>query len=340
MAGQQNIYESLKGYPANPYIMGGPQNRMTRPGMQQQGQPGQANIMGGGMGLIPGQGGSAGLFSGGGGNSGWWSAPEWRGGGGGSGQAWANKNYSQPWLDSVKQMYGYYGNSMNQIEDEWGAAKPGSMADMWKGYMQGSPELEQMEYNRALARLKGQTGTAQQGLAGSMGAMRGGMDSGAYAQGMGDINRQLLQGTGEIATQAAMKNLADRETRQKQLIDYTQGDVNNQMGWLQGLTGARQGNMQGYQGWMGQMMPYEQFNIQEPARQAAEMNDARFKRAMAEEQMNAQRRNEMGGWFDRMTGWQGQQGNQYYGGQGQWGNYQGNRGQAVLGGYGPQWTGY
>jgi hypothetical protein len=229
---------------------------------------------------------------------------------------------------------------MDQINQEWGGAKPQSLADMWQGYMQGSPELEQMEYNRALSRLKGQTGTAQQGLMGSMGAMRGGMDSGAYAQGMGDINRQLLQGTGEIATQAAMKNLQDREGRQRQMIDYTQADIGNRQGWLQGMEGARNNMMQGYQGWMGQMMPYEQFNIQYPMELANKAQEAKYQRAMAEESVNAQRRQEGMGWLDRLQNWQGQQGNQYYGGQGQYLGYQGNRGQAMLGGYGPQWTGY
>jgi len=46
------------------------------------------------------------------------------------------------------------------------------------------------------------------------------------------------------------------------------------------------------------------------------------------------------GWLNNLMGYQGQQGQQYYQGQGNYQNYNANRGQAQLGGYGNQWLGY
>jgi hypothetical protein len=148
-----------------------------------------------------------------------------------------------------------------------------------------------------------------------------------------------------------MKNIADQERRQQELIGYTGQDIGNQMGWLQGLTGAegtdwanylqgqgqgfnqQLGALQGQSGWMGQMIPYEQWNIQAPY----EMG---MQGAMNEEQVNAARRGESAGWFDRLMNWQNQQAGQYYTGQGQYGGYQGQRGNAILPGYDPSWLGW
>jgi len=148
--------------------------------------------------------------------------------------------------------------------------------------------------------------------------MRGGNRGGALQAGIQDLNRQLMGGTMDIATQQAMQNLADRERRQQQLIGYTGQDIANRMGAGQAM-----------QGWLGQMLPMEQYAINAP-----------FERSLAEEQVNANRRAESMGWLDKLMQYQNQQANQYYQGQGNWLGYQGQRGQNILGGYQPQWLGW
>jgi hypothetical protein len=133
----------------------------------------------------------------------------------------------------------------------------------------------------------------------------------------------------------------------KTLLGYQQQDIGNKMGWLQGMTGAmgqdttgKQGYLGLNQNWMNSMIPYEQWNIQTPINFQNEAQAARWNQAMAQENINANRRGEAMGWLNSLMGYQGQQGQQYYQGQGNYQNYNANRGQAQLGGYGNQWLGY
>lgn len=272
--------------------------------------------------------------------SGYWTAPAATGKAKQKGYEWAQKNYSPDFLANLEQANQRFAGSVDQTRQDWQGIKPQSMADMWQGYMQGSPELEQMQYNQALARLKGQMGTAQQGLMSQAGSRQGGGYGGMFAGGMEDINRQFLQGTGQIATQQAMQQIQDREARQKQLIDYTGQDINNMGGWMQGMTGAGQTALQGYGGWVGQMIPYEQYNIQMPIKLAQQQAELAMKKAGMEEQINASRRAETMGWLDRLQGWDQQQAGQFYGGQNAWQGYNQNAGNQQMGGYGPQWLPY
>jgi len=238
------------------------------------------------------------------------------GGGGGvgpGGPGWANKMYSPEFLRAMKGMYGAYDEAIGGMP---------SLADMYSGYLEGSPELEQMEYNRALARMRGQAGASRQGLTTSMAGMRGGAGSGAYAGGLGDIERGLMGGQQELSIQQMMKNLSEREARQRQLIDYTGQDWANKMGGL-----GAQG------GWINSMLPYEQFNIQFPAEYGLQNRQLGLQSRGLEDQI-------AGGWFDRLMNWQGQQGGQYYGGQQDWLGYKGMQGDATLGGYDPRWLQY
>lgn len=293
----------------------------------------------------------------GGGAGGYWTAPNVSYGGGAgaqSGADWAKANYSPELMKSISGMYGLLDKNLGNIPstaDIWRGGQPQSLADMYRGFMETDPRLEQMEYNRALSRLKGQTGTARRSLDTMAASRRGGAGAGGYQGGIDQINRALLSGTGEIATAQAMKNMADRERKQAELIGYTQGDITNQMGWLGGLTSAMGTDWQAKQqalgskaGWAGQMIPFEQFNIQTPYNRAAAASAGSANLAMRKAQMeneeNYRRRQEGMGWLDRLMGWQGQQAGQYYTGQGQYGGYQGQRGQNILGGYGPQWLPY
>jgi hypothetical protein len=126
-----------------------------------------------------------------------------------------------------------------------------------------------------------------------------------------------------------MKHLADQESRQRQMIEYTQGDINNRQGWQQGYGGFMQGQL-----------PYEQFTIQEPARLAAQAQANALKKQMAIEQINAQRRAETMGYMQNYYG-AGQQGveNQYQG-QNAWQNYQGQQAGAWGNVYNPSWNPY
>jgi len=252
-----------------------------------------------------------------GGSSGWWTPPT----GAdikslrrtGTGEAFLQKNMSPQWIGARENVY----NSYQQ--------QPQSLADLWQGYMQGNPELEQMDYNQALARIKGQAATAQQGL--MAGLPPGGMDSGAFAGGLADIQRQFGQGVGELGIQQYMKALQDRETRQRAMIDYANQDIANRMGW-----------QQGYGGWVNQMFPVEQWAQMYPRQLAQQAASAQFNRALAIEQQNMARRNEAMGWLDKAMDWRGQGARDYYGGQGQWLNYGGQRGSAIAGGYGGGWS--
>ena len=251
---------------------------------------------------------------------GYWTPPGGGGGGGMGGPGWANKMYSPEFLTGMKGMYGAYDQAM--------AGMP-SLAGMYQGYLEGNPELEQMQYNQALARMRGQGGAARESLTRGMAGRRGGAGAGAYAARMGDIGRSLMGGEQELAISQMMRNMAEREGRQEKLIGYTGQDWANKMGGL-----GQQG------GWVGSMLPYEQFNIQFPAEYGLQKGAQGLQRSALEEQINAGRRAESAGWLDRLMGWQGQLGGQYYAGQGDEMGYAGMRGEAELGGYDPRWLGY
>lgn len=279
-------------------------------------------------------------------SSGWWQAPSpnIRST---KGYEWAKQQYSPQFLRGVQNMYGLMGQNVGEQPDiagEWRTNQPGSLAEKYQTLMGGNPELEQMQYNQALARLKGQTGTAQQNLTRAAGTRRGGAGYGGFESGQNEINQALLTGTQDIATQQAMQNIMNRRAEQENLLGYEAQDITNQQGWLGGLSNAmnqdwanRQSALNMYGGWLGQMMPYEQYNIQTPRSWATQAANKRMRNALQEEQVNRARREETAGWFDRLMGWQNQMANQYYGGQGQWTGYQGNRGRQILGGYDPSW---
>jgi hypothetical protein len=290
-----------KQYPANPYI--------NPPSLGQfQGVPLQYQQVDAGAGAAPP---NPTTIPGGG----YYKAPG--GGGGPAGYGWAKNMYSPDFLNSMKDMYGQYQKNLGNVPN---------LAGQYQQYLQQSPELEQMQYNQALARLKGQMGTAQQQLMAGAGARRGGGEGGWLLQGQQDLNRQLMSGTSQIAAQQAMQNLADQERRMQQYLGYQQGDWANQ----QGALGASSG-------WLNQMMPFEQFNIQWPQQYGLQQGQLGLARSAQEEQINAARRAEQMGWLDRLLGLQGQLGGQYYQGQGDWENYKNMQGGNVLQGYTPQW---
>ena len=288
--------------------------------------------------------------------NGYWKAPTSP-----AGYKWAKDQYSPQLQKSIKGMYGGWQDLVDQpgidmsklpqTAEEWRNYKPKSLADMYSGFMEQNPEYEQSQFNQAMERVRGAGGGATQNLMNIAAARRGGGSYGGLDNSMDEINRAVMEGTMDISTAQAMKNIADQERRQQELIGYTGQDIGNQMGWLQGLTGAegtdwanylqgqgqgfnqQLGALQGQSGWMGQMIPYEQWNIQAPY----EMG---MQGAMNEEQVNAARRGESAGWFDRLMNWQNQQAGQYYTGQGQYGGYQGQRGNAILPGYDPSWLGW
>lgn len=282
------------------------------------------------------------------GGGGWWTPP--RGAGkirSTKGSQWAQGQYSPQFLQGVNKMYGLLGGNIGAQPNTagvWQQYQPGSLAGQYQSIMGSNPEFERMQYNQALSQLKGQVGTATQNLQRAAGARQGGAGYGGYDTGLNQISQGLLKGTQDIATQQAMQNIMNRKAEQQNLLGYQAQDIANQQGWLGGYANAmnqdwanRQGALNMYGGWMGQMLPYEQFNITTPrswANQAANMS---MRNALQTEQVNAARRNEAAGWFDRMLGWQNQQANQYYGGQGQWAGYQGNRAGNILGGYDPSW---
>jgi len=241
--------------------------------------------------------------AGAGGELGWWETPKI------NGAAFAEGAYSPEFLQAQKNLYGWFGDLTNQVPN---------LAGQYQGYLEQSPLLEQTQYNQALSRLKGQYGTAMQGLATQAGAVRGGNRGGAMQFGLQDLGRQLMSGTRDIATTQAMNNLAQREERQRTLLGFMNQDWANKLGAGQAA-----------QGWLGQMAPTEQFNIQMP-----------YQMALDQENINAGRRNEAMGWMNNLMNWQNQQANQYYGGQGNWLNYQNMYGNAILGGYTPQWLGW
>ena len=138
-----------------------------------------------------------------------------------------------------------------------------------------------------------------------------------------------MGGEQQLAIDQMMNQMSQREGQQQQLLGYMGTDYANQ---LQGL--GAQG------GWINSMFPYEQYNIEKPAQLKAQAQASALNRATAEESINAQRRAEAMGWVDRAMGWQGQLGGQYYGGQGDWLDYTGQRGAAELGGYDPSWLQY
>jgi len=123
-------YNDLNNYPANPYIMAPkPANTTTpTPGSTPTPAPTAQSPAGAG-------------------GEGYWTGPQANAG------AWAAQAFSPEFNQARQQMYGWFGNAMNNMP---------SLANMYQGYLQQSPLLEQTQYNQALARLKGQYGTAMQ----------------------------------------------------------------------------------------------------------------------------------------------------------------------------------
>jgi len=284
------------------------------------------------------------------------------------GWQWAQKQYSPQFLKSVENTYGGWqglvdqpGIDMTQLPrtaEEWRNYKPTSLADMYKGFTEKNPLMEQTQYNQAMERVRGAGGGAIQGLMNMAAARPGGASYGGFDNSVDQINKAMMEGGMDVATQQAMQNIAEQQANQEKLIGYTGQDIGNQMGWLQGLTGAQGtdwsnylagmgqnfnqqlGALQGQSGWLGQMTPYEQFNIQTPRQWAAQQAAANSAAAMNEERINAARRGETMGWLDKLMQWQNQGANQYYGGQQDWLNYGHQRGDAELGGYNPSWLGW
>jgi hypothetical protein len=227
---------------------------------------------------------------------------------------------------AAKNIYSWYPQMMQAMQQQYQQAQPGSLAEQYKQYLAGSPELEQMQYNQALARLKGQMGTGTQQLMTAAGARRGGGEGGFMLGGLEDLNRQYMGGVRDIATTQAMNELAQREQREQNYLNYMQGDINNQQGWLGNMFGNLQGAMGGYGGFLGQ----QQQN------QVAQGQLGLANRTL-QEQINQNQINNMGSWMDRLMALQGQQGNQFYQGQNDWLNYGANRAGNILQGYTPQW---
>jgi hypothetical protein len=303
MAQGGSAYRDLGDYPANPFI----QQRQTFAQSQANQAKTQAAASGG-----------AGMFNtgeAGSGGGGWWTPTMPNTSNIKSGQEWATKNLSKNFMGGMGQMYESY------------QQPPKSLAEMYQGMMAGNPELEDIERNRALALVKGQAGTAQQMM--MRGLAPGGMDSGAYMGGMADILRNMQSGIGDVGIQAYMKNLADRETRQKQMIDYSQADIGNKLGW-----------QQGYGGWMQQMLPYEQWTVQYPEQLRQQRASAALNRQMAIEQINAQRRGEAMGWLGQLGNLGQNAVENQYTGQNAWQGYQGQQAGAYGQVYNPQWNPY
>jgi len=280
---------------------------------------------------------------------GWWKAPDMSINPQSS-QKFAQKNYSQDYLGGLKDVYGGFKENLGMVPDtagQWRDYQPQSLAELYRSGLGDLGSMEQESYNQALSRLKGAYGGAQGGLMNSLAARRGGAGSGALMAGQEALGRQYMGGAQDIVTQQAMQKIADEERRLSEAMGYESTDIGNQMGWLQGLTGAmgqdwgaRQQALSGYGGWMNSQLPYEQFNITMPWQQAKDKTQGRLAAKSAEERMNAARRNEAMNNLNALMGWQGQQGGQYGQGMNQYLNYQNQRGGATLGGYQPNWYSY
>jgi len=227
------------------------------------------------------------------------------------GYEWAKEMYSPQLLDYINKMYG-------EVSQE-----PKSLEDMYQGFLEKNPALEQIQYNQALARLKGQQTASTESLNRAMSTRRGGAESGGYINSLEDIARTYGRGVQDIATNQAVRNMTEQEARQQNLIGYAGQDIANRQDWL-GTMG----------GWAGQVMPFEQWNIQTPHDWAYQKAGFNLNDAVIQEQINAARRGETMGWLTSLMNWQNQLGSQYYTGQGQWGDYQNTRGGNILPGYG------
>ena len=324
---------------ANPYI----QPVQPKAQIQPTGNPNPSGINLNGAGTPPGM--AAPTSPGGG----WWNAPDMSINPVSS-QKFAQKNYSPQYLGGLQDVYGGFKENLGMVPDtagQWRDAQPKSLAELYRSGVGDLGSMEQEAYNQALSRLKGAYGGAQGGLMNSMAARRGGAGSGAFMAGQADLGRQYMGGAQDIVTNQAMQNIANQERRLTEGMGYESTDIGNQMGWLQGMTGAmgqdwgaRQEALGGYGGWMNSQLPYEQFNITTPWAQAAEQRAGQLAGQTAEERINAQRRAEGMGNLNALMGWQGQLGGQYGQGQNAWLNYQNQAGQANLGGYQPNWYNY
>lgn len=276
--------------------------------------------------------------SSGSGTSGWWSSPAVSYAPKSSGNAWAQQNLSPNYMGGLGNVYGQYEQLGPQMDEDWAGAQPKSLADLYQGYTEGNPELEQMQYNQALARLKGQMGTGMQNLMGAAGARMGGANSGMFQGGLEDLNRGFMQGVGQIGIAQAMKQMEDRERRQKEYIGYQGQDIANKQGWLQNMTQAKLGGLGQYGQFVQGQFPMEQWSIQYPKQMAMQAASAKSNRAAQEEQINAQRRAEAWGQMQYMNeqAWKQKEfdANNYYRGQQGWLDYGGQRGAAILPGYG------
>lgn len=244
------------------------------------------------------------------GTSGWWTPPT-ADLSSPPGYEWAKEMYSPQLLDYINKMYG-------EVSQE-----PKSLEDMYQGFLEKNPALEQIQYNQALARLKGQQTASTESLNRAMSTRRGGAESGGYINSLEDIARTYGRGVQDIATNQAVRNMTEQEARQQNLIGYAGQDIANRQDWL-GTMG----------GWAGQVMPFEQWNIQTPHDWAYQKAGFNLNDAVIQEQINAARRGETMGWLTSLMNWQNQLGSQYYTGQGQWGDYQNTRGGNILPGYG------
>jgi hypothetical protein len=281
MAAATNAYGDLMQYPANPYINSVNQQYRSI----DMTNPSQVNF--------PAMTGA----------EGWFSAPKASvPGGAQTGYQWAQGQYSPELLGNINQMYGLLQGQIGQQPDltaAWKQYQPQSLAGMYQGMMGQNQLGEQMEYNRALSRLKGQAGTARQGLNTAMAARRGGAGAGAFQGGLDQINRSLMQGTGELATNQYMSNLARQEAQNQALMGYAGQDVTNQMGWQTGLINAMNQGWQNQQqplsnmaGWLSQMIPFEQYNISTPMQAGLQAQGMNLQGSIAEENANAARREE------------------------------------------------
>ena len=83
----------------------------------------------------------------GGGAGGWWTAPSGGGGNIPTGEAWRQQMYSPEFTQGIKGMYGAYDQAI--------AGQP-NLAGTYQEYLNTiNPQLEQMTYNQALARIRG-----------------------------------------------------------------------------------------------------------------------------------------------------------------------------------------